>query len=116
MENSFNLVSQDFHVYEDNYYRPITSFSSGTQAKAPDRPAPTRYMVLFFDNSTMDLGDQGRARKAASQFVEKMASTEHLMAVVDFTGSLKIAQNFTANSDSLKRDVADVKFSAIRAN
>jgi VWFA-related protein len=111
-----DLVSRDFHVYEDNDEQSITSFSSGTQAKAPDGSALRRYMVLFFDNSTMDLADQARARQAASQFVEKMASNEHLMAVVDFTGSVKIEQNFTANSDSLKRAVAGVKFSAIQAN
>ena len=38
------------------------------------------------------------------------------MAVVDFGGTLKVAQNFTADGDLLKKAVSTVKFSALNPN
>src|SRR5439155_6031971 len=104
-----DLEAKDFTVYEDNKEQTISSFSRGTETAAPNGPAPRRYLVLFFDNSTMDLGDQARARQAAAQFIDKTASSDRLMAVADFGGTLRIAQNFTANSERLKQVVSGVK-------
>ena len=42
-----------------------------------------------------------------------VASPYHQIAVVDFNGTLKIAQNFTADSDMLKRAVSNVKLSGL---
>lgn len=111
-----DLESKDFHVFEDDKEQRITSFSRGSGPGAPNGPAQRRYLVLFFDNSTMDPADQIRARQAAGQFIEKTASGDRMMAVVDFGGTLRIAQNFTANADLLKRVVADVKFSYVQPN
>src|SRR5439155_18839755 len=97
-----DLEAKDFTVFEDNKEQTISSFSRGTETGAPNGPAPRRYLVLFFDNSTMDLGDQARARQAAAQFIDKTASGDRLMAVADLSGTLRIAQNFTGNSESLK--------------
>ena len=73
-------------------------------------------MVLFFDDSTMDPGLQIQAREAAGKFVESTASPNRLMAVVDFGGTLKIAQNFTADGELLKRAVSSVKYSSVNPN
>ncbi len=111
-----DLESKDFRVYEDGQEQTITGFSRGAEPSGPQRPSQPRYLVLFFDDSTMEPGDQMRARQAAGKFVEKAASRDVLMAVVDFGGTLQIAQNFTANTDRLKQAVSRVKFSAVQPN
>ena len=61
-----DLTSKDFRVFDNNQEEPIVNFSYGSTSGpsgAPDR----RYMVLFFDDSTMDLGDQARARDCGAE-------------------------------------------------
>ncbi|HEV2491758.1 MAG TPA: VWA domain-containing protein [Terriglobia bacterium] len=111
-----DLTQQDFKVYEDGKEQTVASFSRGENAGAPQGPEQQHYLVLFFDDSTMDVADQARARQAAAQFIDKTASEKRLMAVADFGGTLRIAQNFTANTDRLKKVVAGVKFSAVNPN
>jgi hypothetical protein len=73
-------------------------------------------MVLFFDDSTMDASLQEYARQQAVKFVESTASPNRLMAVVDFGGTLQVAQNFTADGELLKRAVSTIKFSSVHPN
>jgi len=110
-----DLEQKEFHVFEDDVEQKTTSFSHGADIQ-PNAPQPQRYMVLFFDNSTMDAADQMRARQAAGKFVERTASPNRMMAVVDFGGTLNVAQNFTADGDRLKSAVAGVKVSAVQSN
>ena len=51
--------------------RPITSFSFEESTGSPN--SQPHYMVLFFDNSTMDFGDQAKARDAAAKFIDANA-------------------------------------------
>jgi VWFA-related protein len=110
-----DLEQKEFHVFEDNVEQKTTSFSRGADIQ-PNAPEQRRYMVLFFDNSTMEPADQVQARQAAAKFVEGTASLNRMMAVVDFGGVLSVAQNFTSNGERLKRAVAGVKFSSVQAN
>ena len=110
-----DLERKDFHVYEDDAEQAIASFSHEADIQ-PDAPGHQRYMVLFFDDSTMDPSLQVRAREEAGKFVESTASPNRMMAVVDFGGGLRIAQNFTADGELLKRAVSAVKFSAVNPN
>jgi VWFA-related protein len=110
-----DLEKKDFHVYEDNAEQTISSFSREADIE-PNAPGHQRYMILFFDDSTMDPSLQMRAREEAGKFVESTASPNRLMAVVDFGGSLKIAQNFTADGELLKRAVSSVKYSSVNPN
>jgi len=110
-----DLNKTDFHVYEDDEEQTISSFSHEADIQ-PNAPGHQRYMVLFFDDSTMDPALQVQAREAAGKFVESTASPNRLMAVVDFAEGLKIAQNFTADSELLKRAVSGVKFSGVNPN
>ncbi len=110
-----DMEKKDFHVFEDNVEQPISAFSRESEIE-PNGPAHQRYMVLFFDDSTMDPALQIQARQAAGKFVESTASPNRLMAVVDFAGSLKIAQNFTANGELLKRAVSTVKYGTVEPN
>ena len=61
-----DLAAKDFKVWEDNKEQPIKSFSFEEEAASADK-SQKQYLVLFFDNSTMDAGDQMKARQAAAQ-------------------------------------------------
>src|ERR1700689_1138466 len=107
-----DLTAKDFHVFDNNQEEPIVNFSYGSTSGpsgAPDR----RYMVLFFDDSTMEIGDQARAREAARKFIDANAGPDRVMAVVDFTGALRVIQNFTADATRLKQAAASMKPSAV---
>ena len=110
-----DLAQKDFKVFEDNKEQAVTSFSFGSDTSGPVN-AQKRYMILFFDNSSMAPPDQIQARAAATKFVEKSASPDHLMAVVDFGGSLLVRQNFTANADLLTAAVSGVRNPNIQTN
>lgn len=110
-----DLTMKDFKVWEDNKEQTITSFSFEDDAASPTR-AQKQYLVLFFDNSTMDVADQARARQAAAQFIDANVGPNRLIAVVDFGGTVRISQNFTADVDRLKQVVATVKGSAVSPN
>ena len=109
------LSAKDFKVWEDDKEQPIKSFSAES---GPAAPSDNRrhYLVLLFDNSTMDFGDQARAREAAAKFVEANAGPDRYMAVMNFGGTLNVALNFTADAERLKQVVRNVKFSSVSPN
>src|SRR3989449_4383905 len=110
-----DLAQNDFKVFEDNKEQPVSSFSTGADA-ATKANGQRPYLILFFDNSTMAAPDQIQARSAATKFIAANAGPDRLMAVVDFGGSLRIVQNFTANADVLRAAVAGVKNSSVDPN
>jgi VWFA-related protein len=110
-----DLTQKDFKVFEDNKEQPVVSFSAGTDT-TQQANSQRRYLILFFDNSTMDAPDQIQARGAASKFIDATAGPDHLMAVVEFGGALRIAQNFTADAAHLHAAVSGVKGSAVDPN
>src|SRR3989441_12917808 len=109
------LAQNDFKVFEDNKEQPVSTFSTGADA-ATQANGQRRYLILFFDNSTMAAPDQIQARSAATKFIAANAGPDRLMAVVDFGGSLRIVQNFTANADVLRAAVSGVKSSSVDPN
>jgi VWFA-related protein len=110
-----DLTQSDFKVYEDNKEQSVASFSFGADT-AIQAQGQKRYLILFFDNSTMAMPDQIQARNAAKKFIDANAGPERLMAVVEFGGTLQIVQNFTANADRLRAAVAGAKGSAVDPN
>jgi VWFA-related protein len=110
-----DLTQNDFKVYEDNKEQAIASFSSGADT-AIQAQQQRRYLILFFDNSTMAPPDQIQARAAAKKFIDSNAGPDRLMAVVEFGGTLQIVQNFTANADLLRAAVGGVKNSVVNPN
>jgi VWFA-related protein len=110
-----DLTQNDFKVFEDNKEQQISAFSTGSDT-ATQANGQRRYLILFFDNSTMAAPDQIQARGAAKKFIEANAGPDRLMAVVDFGGSLRIVQNFTANADLLRGAVSGVKSSSVDPN
>src|SRR5208282_5160845 len=67
-----DLKADDFKVFEDNKQQSVSTFSFGMDPSAP-AGSQRHYMVLFFDNSTMEFGDQAQARSAASKFIDANA-------------------------------------------
>jgi VWFA-related protein len=110
-----DLAQKDFKVWEDGKEQTITSFSYEENTGSTPAPKP-RYMVLFFDNSTMDFGDQAHAREAATKFIDANAGPDRLIAIAEFGGTVTITQNFTADADRLKQVVASIKGSAVSPN
>jgi len=110
-----DLTKNDFRVFEDNKEQTIVSFSSGADAATPQDPQK-HYLVLFFDNSSMALPDQISARAAATKFIESNAAPDHLMAVVEYTGVIRVVQNFTANAELLQAAAKGVKTSFVASN
>src|SRR6202161_3159749 len=110
-----DLKAEDFKVYEDNKQQPIVNFSFGINPSAP-ASAQRRYLVLFFDNSTIAFSDQPYARTAAAKFIDQNAGPDRLMGVVQFGGSIRIVQNFTADPVRLKKVVEQIGTSAVHSN
>lgn len=110
-----DLTAKDFKVFEDNKEQSIKNFSFEADPASPTNSQP-RYLVLFFDNSTMEAGDQVLARQAAAKFIDKNAGPNRLMAIVNYGGSIQVAQNFTADAERLKAVVSGIKFSFVTTN
>ena len=109
-----DLTQKDFKVWEDGKEQAVTSFSFEESTNSTN-PQP-HYLVLFFDNSTMDMGDQARARDAAAKFIDANAGPDRLIAIADFGGTVHISQNFTADAERLKQVVAGLKGSSVSPN
>jgi VWFA-related protein len=110
-----DLAQKDFKVWEDNKEQTIKSFSYESGSSSSDHPQ-RHYLVLFFDDSSMEAGDQVNARQAAAKFIDNNVGPNRVMAVIEFGGTLRITQNFTADADRLKQVVAGVKGSAVASN
>jgi VWFA-related protein len=107
-----DLTQKNFKVYEDNKEMPITSFSFEADPASPNNNQK-RYLVLFFDNASVSTGDQVQARAAAQKFVDSNTGPTKFIAVADFSGTLRIAQNFTNDPELLKSVINGVKMSAV---
>jgi VWFA-related protein len=110
-----DLSQKDFKVAEDGKDQSIKSFSYEADPQSP-MANEKRYMVMFFDNSTMDFGDQRRARDAANKFIDSNVKPNRPLAIANFGGSLQVAQNFTDDTERLKQIVAGVKFANVNPN
>jgi VWFA-related protein len=110
-----NLTAKDFKVWEDNKEQVIKSFTFQSDPASPTN-SQKRYIVLFFDNSTMDFANQAQARQAAAKFIDTNAAPNRMMSIVNFGGALQIAQNFTDNTDRLKRVVSGEKIASVSPN
>jgi len=106
-----DLTQAEFKVFEDKQEQPIVNFSNASAGADA-----TRYLVLFFDDSTMSAASQMWARKAAAHFIDSTASSRRLMAIVEYGGTIHVSQNFTANTDRLKQIVANINTGSIHSN
>ena len=101
-----DLTAKDFHVWEDNKEQTVQTLSRESDPGKAGQPA---YTVLFFNNALLDNATQFRARQAAAQYIQANAGPKNLIAVADFTGSLRITQTFTADANRLIQAVESVQ-------
>ncbi|MGC1493734.1 MAG: hypothetical protein WA798_20405, partial [Candidatus Acidiferrum sp.] len=73
-----DLTQNDFKVYEDNKEQPVASFSFGADPTLQEvqEKGQKRYLILFFDDSTMAAPDQIQDRAAAKKFIDNNAGPE----------------------------------------
>jgi len=122
-----DLQQADLRVTEDGVQQTISAFSlenieklaqaTGGNEKAqvidlaklpPEVNAAQvlqdhRLLVFFFDLSSMQPDELMRALKASSDFVTNRMTPADLIAVVTYSSSLRMTQDFTNNRDSLKK-------------
>jgi VWFA-related protein len=110
-----DLTAKDFKVYDDNKQQQVENFSFGADPNSPTS-GERRYTLLFFDDTSMDASDQPRARAAAAKFIDANVAPDRALAVVEFTGALRITQNFTTDAAKLKQVVAGVQTPSITTN
>ena len=101
-----DLTAKDFRVWEDKTEQMVKSFSLEGD---PATGAMKQYVVFFFDDTSMSLTDQTRARKAAAQFVSANFGSNRMMAVADYGGSLKLTQSLTADPELLAKALRDAR-------
>ncbi|HSW48953.1 MAG TPA: VWA domain-containing protein [Bryobacteraceae bacterium] len=75
---------------------------------APARPGEIRYkdsrlLVLYFDFQGMPAEDQIRAQQGALKFLSTQMTAADTVAVMSYTGELKVLQDFTTDRDALTR-------------
>jgi VWFA-related protein len=122
-----DLKQSDFRVTEDGVQQTISDFSledveklaqvTGGNEKTPvidlaKLPPEVnaeqvlqdhRLLVFFFDLSSMQPDELMRALKSSSDFVTNRMTPADLIAVVTYSSSLRVTQDFTNNRDSLKK-------------
>jgi VWFA-related protein len=110
-----NLTAKDFKVWEDNKEQTIKTFTFESDPNSPAN-SQRRYIVLFFDYSTMQVGNQAQARLAAAKFIDSNGGPNRMMAIVNYGGAIQIAQNFTNDVARLKQVVSGVKLAQVETN
>ena len=122
-----DLKQTDFRVFEDGALQTINSFSledveklaqiTGGEEHAqvidlaklpPEVNADQllqdhRLLVFFFDLSSMQPDELMRALKASGDFMAHRMTPADLVAVVTYSSSLRVVQDFTNNRDALTK-------------
>ena len=122
-----DLKQSDFRVTEDGVQQTISDFSledveklaqaTGDNERAqvidlaklpPEANAEQvlqdhRLLVFFFDLSSMQPDEVMRALKSSSDFVSNRMTPADLIAVVTYSASLRVVQDFTNDRDTLKK-------------
>jgi VWFA-related protein len=124
-----NLTKQDFQVYEDGKLQTLETCDfqqlgtaplppQGSQASNPPAAAVAappsspaspgsgrfenrRLVVMLFDFSSMEAGEQTRARDAALKFLSSQMTSSDIVSLMTFGNQLQTIQDFTSDRDLL---------------
>ncbi len=126
-----DLKQSDFTVMEDGKAHPLRSFdiedverfaqSGPAQAEAQGTPQAAnlltgsdtkpesirdrRLIVLLFDLTSMEPDELNRASQSALHFIDKQMMPADMVAVVSFSSSMQVSQDFTSDHDLLSQAV-----------
>ena len=67
-----------------------------------------RLLVMFFDLGSMAIPEQLRAQEAANKFIDTQMTKADMVAVLMYSGTLKVLTNFTDNRDMLRDVIKDL--------
>jgi VWFA-related protein len=89
-----------------------------TKTIAPAKPGEVKYkdrrlLVMFFDQAGMPVADQIRSQQAALKFVKSQITASDLVAVMSYSTSLNVLQDFTADRDVLTKVIRGLTASDI---
>ena len=101
-----DLTAKEFRVWEDNKEQTITNV--GFQADAAGPAGQKGYLILLFDNVTMDALGQTQAKQAATRMLSLEGAADRMTAVAAFNGTIGIVQNFTGDAERLTQAVAKI--------
>jgi VWFA-related protein len=93
---------------ENSGVKPLTTIDI-----APERPGDLKYrnrrlMVMFFDMTSMPIQDQKRAQTAALKFLQTQITPADLVAIMTFSSSVKVVEDFTDDRDQLAKDIRNL--------
>jgi VWFA-related protein len=91
-----DLAAKDFRIWEDNKEQRLANVTLESAGRGRSD------LVLFFDETGMDINDQIGVRKAAAAFIDAASAPNRKIAVVSYDGSLRIRQSFSDNPRRLK--------------
>lgn len=97
-----DLEAKDFRVSEDGKEQTLTSFSFEADPTSPAY-SEKRNTILFFDATSMNIGNMAVARTAVLKFLDSDAAKNHRVAVVSFSGTFRVVQNFTEDFERVKQ-------------
>jgi VWFA-related protein len=103
-----NLKQSDFRLYQDGEEQPITSFSVPVENASNHRAR--RYVLFYFDATTVSLSEQKLAGEAAVRFVKQAKQPNLFMAAEEYSGVARLMQNFTSDRELMAKAVANFKF------
>jgi VWFA-related protein len=79
-------------------------------AIAPAKPGEIKYrdrrlLAMYFDFQGMPIDDQIRVQSGALKFINSQMTSSDVMAILSYTGELKVLQDFTSDRDALVETV-----------
>lgn len=96
------LTAKDFQVWEDGKPQAVDGlFTEKGSAKAAQHS-----LLLLFDNAAMTSREQNIARQVAMQILDQAAAGDPNIAVLEFSGTMRVAQTFTTDVTRAKQAVA----------
>lgn len=76
----------------------------------PDAVAPSRRIILFFDQAYSSYKGMRQARSAAIEFVRRSLSPGDQVMIMGYERGFKIYQNFTRDRDKMEQAIDKIKF------
>lgn len=130
------LKASDFRVYEDGVLQKINSFDleniqkltqengengqpaeinlatvpkTATQEDLSHLVQNHRLIVLFFDQTSLQIPDLMRALRSAQNFIQAQLTPADLVAVVTYSSNLRVLQDFTNSKAALSKAVKSIE-------
>jgi len=97
-----DLTAKDFRVWQDGKEQRVTS--AEIQSGAAEKK---NYMVVLFDNTTMNAPRQKQIKEALSELVGD-PNANLALALAVYSGGMSLAQNFTTDVAQMKKAIDNV--------